>query len=102
LTAISWAAVYYFSGGHLRARVRVGTAGMVWRGQIPEAALAELLAEERQRRSLQSEIPVKSGAASRGHEDSLRFTGELAPASLPHACITADAHVLSRLADIAY
>ena len=46
--------------------------------QIPEAALKKLMKAEQQERSLQCEIPAKSGAASRGHESTLRFTGKRA------------------------
>ena len=54
--------------------------------QIPEASLKKLMKAEQQERSLQCEIPAKSGAASRGHESTLRFTGKRAvsPARTAH------------------
>ncbi len=45
-----------------------------------------LMRAEQQERSLQCEIPAKCGAASRGHESTLRFTGKAAatPARTAH------------------
>ncbi len=50
--------------------------------QIPVDGLTAMLGEEKHRRGLLSDIPVKRAMASRGHEQTLRFAG--APPSPLH------------------